>query len=92
MVVIMEYIHSRDYFKSGDVIKVNCSHECKVMLLDNKNYDKFRSNQKFEHYGGFYKQFPVKIKVPSDDTWNIILDFGDKQITVKYSIDLIDKS
>ena len=88
----MEYIHSKDYFEAGDVVVVNCSHQCQVLLMDNTNYDKFRSGQKFERYGGSYDHFPVKLQVPKSDTWNIILDFGDASVVVKHSIEVIRKS
>lgn len=88
----MDFIHSKDYFNKDDIVVIQCSHECNIMLLDNTNYDKYRSHQKFDYYGGRYTRFPAKIKVPKSDNWNVVIDLGGASANIKYSIEVVKKS
>lgn len=50
-----DFIHSREYLKEGDIVVVECDHQCNVRVMDNSNFSSFRSGGRHTAYGGFYK-------------------------------------
>jgi hypothetical protein len=47
-----------------------------VLLLDPKNFARYRAGQPFDHIGGLHKRSPVRLEVPHDDHWYAVLDLG----------------
>jgi hypothetical protein len=58
------FLHKRVYANEGDVVVVGCSHRCHVLLMDDSNFDSYRSRRSFGHYGGHYDRLPARIVVP----------------------------
>ena len=85
----MSFLHKREYLNEGDVVVVNCSHQCNVMLTTDDNFRRYRSGQAFQYYGGFYKHLPARIGVPETGYWNITLDLGGGSATIRHSITVI---
>ncbi len=85
----MNFLHRRENLNQGDVAVVDCSHQCNVMLLNDSNFRKYKSGQKFTYHGSHFKMFPAKIAAPSTDAWNIVLDLGGGSATVRHSINII---
>ena len=75
----MTHLHKRIHLYEGDMVKVDCSHECTILLTDDINYKRFKQGTKFKHYGGggFFKKLPVTLTAPHDGQWNIILQLSD---------------
>ena len=88
----MNFLHTRENLNSGDVVVVDCSHQCNIMLLTDHNFNHYKKGNKFQYHGGAYKMFPVRISVPSNDNWNIVLDLGGGNATVEHSISFIKNS
>lgn len=86
------FIHSREYLSQGDIVVVNCSHQCNVMLTDDSNFSNYRSGHGFNYHGGFYKQLPAQIVVPHTGYWNITIDLGGGSANIKYSINIVKNS
>jgi hypothetical protein len=82
----MGFLQSKEYLNAGDVVIVNSSHQCNIMLLDDSNFRIYQAGGRFTCYGGFYKMLPARIAVPSTGHWNIVLDLGGRNATIKYSI------
>jgi hypothetical protein len=47
-----DFIHAREYLNEGDVVIVECSHQCNIILLDDSNFQNYRSGHSFKHFGG----------------------------------------
>jgi hypothetical protein len=89
----MDFLHKREYLNAGDIVVVDCSHQCNVTLTTDANFRKYQNGQAFEYYGGAYKRFPVRIEVPRTGNWNISLDLGHgRSARIKHSISFIKKS
>lgn len=82
----MQFIHAREYLNGGDVVIVDCSHQCNIRLMDDSNFSSFKSGRRHSYYGGAYKMFPARIQVPHDGNWNVTIDFGGGSANISYSI------
>lgn len=85
----MNFLHSREYLEKGDVVVVDCSHQCNVMLTDDSNFQRYRSGSRFEYFGGHYTRLPAQITAPRSGHWNITIDLGGGSATIRHSIQII---
>ena len=83
------FIHAREYLDEGDVVIVQCSHQCNVRLMDDTNYRNFQSGNRHRYYGGHYKMLPARVSVPHDGYWNVIIDLGGGRANIRYNISYI---
>jgi hypothetical protein len=84
-----EFLHKREYLDAGDVVVVDCSHQCNVMVTNDTNFQNYKSGRQFRYHGGFYKRLPARIKVPSTGYWNITLDLGSGSANIRPSIRIL---
>jgi len=87
-----DFLHQREHLSVGDIVAVNCSHQCNVMLLSDGNFSAYRSGRGFDYYGGRYKRFPVRLSPPSSGYWNVVLDLGGGSARITHSIRIIKRS
>lgn len=85
----MQFLHKQEFLNEGDLVVVNCSHRCNVMLLDDGNFSSYRSRRDFRYHGGFYEYLPARIAAPSTGSWNIVLDLGGGAANIRYSIRVV---
>ncbi len=88
----MKFLHSREYLEQGDVVQVQCSHQCNVRLTTDSNFATFKRGGKYQYYGGFYKMLPAQIPAPSTGYWNITIDLGGGSANITHSISIIRNS
>ncbi len=86
------FIHTREYLEGGDVVIVDCSHQCNIRLMDDPNFNSFRANRRHNYYGGFYKMFPARIVVPHTGNWNVTIDLGGGRANIRYNIEYIKRA
>ena len=80
------FIHSREYLDGGDVVIVQCDHQCNVLVMDDSNFSSFSRRERHSYYGGFYRMLPARISVPHSDNWNIIIHLGGGWADIRYNI------
>ncbi|EPO2453932.1 DUF1883 domain-containing protein [Providencia rettgeri] len=86
----MSFIHSREYVNGDDVFSVQCSHQINVLVMDDHQFNNYRSGRDAKIYGGFYKQFPANIRVPHSGYWNVVLALpAGHRANIRYSINII---
>lgn len=83
------FIHAHQTLTKGDVVVVQCSHQCNVFLLDDQNFNLYRQRQKCIYHGGFAKLFPVKLAVPASGHWNVVIDLAGRQAEIQHSISFV---
>jgi hypothetical protein len=88
----MSHIHAREYLDSGDIVVVNCDHQCNVLVMNDSNYHSYRSGQRFEYHGGHYKMLPARISVPHADHWNTVIDLGGGRASIRYNIGYLKRA
>lgn len=72
--------------RQGDLVVVECDRQCNVRLLDDFNFEQFRKGNQHRYYGGFYRMFPVRLIVPKDGHWNVVIDLGGLQSSARYQV------
>ncbi len=87
----MRFIHAREYLNRGDMVVVECSHQCNVMITTDDNFENYQSRKAFQYHGGHFKKLPARIAVPNDGYWNTTLDLGGGGANIKYSISYITR-
>ena len=85
----MNFLHKREYLEAGDIVVVDCSHQCNVMLTDDTNFAAYKAGRSFKYHGGHYKCLPARIAAPSTGYWNITLDLAGGGATIKHSITIV---
>jgi hypothetical protein len=85
------FIHTREWLDDGDIVVVDCDHQCNVRLTDDANFHSFRSGRRHQYYGGFYPRLPARIVVPSSGFWNITIDLGGGRANIRYSINYLKR-
>jgi len=88
----MNFIHAREYLQQGDIVVVQSSHQCNIVLTTDGEFANYRSRGQFHAYGGHYKMFPARIVVPHTDYWDITLDLGGRSANVRYSFSYVRQS
>jgi len=86
------FIHAHQNLSKGDVVVVQCSHQCNILLLDDANFELYRNRHKHTYFGGHYIQFPAKLAVPKTGHWNVVIDLGGKQAAISHTISYIRNS
>lgn len=87
-----DFIHAREFLHSGDIVIVNCSHQCNVRVMDDSNFSSYRHGGRHDYYGGFYRNLPARIAVPHDGYWNTTIDLGGGQANIRYSINYLKRN
>jgi hypothetical protein len=87
-----DFIHAREYLHAGDVVIVQCSHQCNVRLMDDPNFNSYRNGAHHNCYGGFYRRLPARIAVPNDDYWNVTIDLGGGRANIRYNIEYLKRA
>lgn len=85
----MQFVHYREHLSAGDIAVVNCSHQCNVRLLDDKNFLLFKSRRRYEYHGGFYERLPARITVPRSAYWNVVIDLGGGAASIRHSLQVM---
>ena len=88
----MKFLHTREHLEEGDVVVVQCSHQCNVRLTTDTNFSRIKQGGRHEYFGGFYKMLPARIAAPSTGYWNITIDIGGGSATITHSINIIRNS
>jgi hypothetical protein len=83
------FIAAREFLAKGDVIVVQCSHQCNVLVMDDQNFQAYRQRKKCTYFGGHFKAFPAKIAVPANGHWNTIIDLGGAQAAISHTINYV---
>lgn len=87
----IQVMHARQHLNAGGVIKVQCSHQSSVLLMDDENFQHFLAGHLFYYYGGFYRKFPVQLHAPATGDWNVALHLGGLVAKIQYSFTFQDR-
>lgn len=82
----MQHIHAREHLRSGATVRVDCDHQCNVLVMDDRNYSNYRRGQRYEYFGGFYQRLPAFVQMPRTDHWNVVIDLGGGSANIRYNI------
>jgi uncharacterized protein YbdZ (MbtH family) len=83
------FIAAREFLARGDVVVVQCSHQCNVLVMDDQNFQAYRQRKKCTYFGGHFKTFPARVAVPANGHWNTVIDLGGAQAEIQHTINYI---
>lgn len=85
----MDFIHSREYLNTGDVVQLDCDTQCNFMLTDDSNFSNYKHGGGFNYHGGSFEFLPARISVPHSGYWNITIDLGSGGANIRYNLSVI---
>lgn len=62
----MQFLHKRMHLNAGDIVVVDCSHQCNILLTTDSNFNSYKNNRGFHHHGGggFFERLPTRLVAP----------------------------
>lgn len=84
-----DFIHAREHLQGGSAVRVDCDHQCNVMLLDDRNFQLYRRGGQYEYFGGFFERLPAIVGVPHTGWWNTVIDLGGGRANIRYGISYV---
>jgi hypothetical protein len=85
----MSFLHKREYLDEGDIVVVDCSHRCNVRAMSDSDFQSYRRGGRHQYFGGHYERFPARIAAPSSGYWNITLDLGGGNASIRHSVNIL---
>lgn len=89
----MEYLdYDLGFRESGDVAVVTLrGTEANVGLVDQVNFQAYRSGRDYRYVGGHYNRSPIRLGVPHSGHWHIVVDLGGYDGQVDASVEVIHR-
>lgn len=84
-----DFVAARELLAKGDVVVVQCSHQCNIFVMDDRNFQAYRKREKFVYHGGFFTHFPARIAVPESGHWNTVIDLAGRQAAISHAISYV---
>lgn len=85
----MNYLHKEFDLMTGDVVEVTLDSQANVLLLDSTNYMAYQTGKSYSYFGGYAEKSPVKLIVPRDGKWHIVVNLGGYAGRVKAGVRLL---
>ncbi len=82
----MGYVHYQFSADGGSVVRVDIDRQANVLLLDDINYQGYRSGRSFTYYGGLQLASPARIIVPRSGHWHVAIDLAGRSGNIRSSI------
>jgi hypothetical protein len=74
---------------NNNVVQVTLDAWANVLLLDDYNYSNYRNGRKYQYYGGLVETSQYNIRPPYYGHWNVVIDRGGYQGSVRASVKVI---
>lgn len=89
----MNFIKSEMDAHAGDVVEVALQgNAANVMLMERHDFESYQRGSNFRYVGGYFKRSPVRLAVPSNGHWFVVVDIAGYPGHVKASIKLLSAS
>ena len=73
----MNFLHYMVSTQAGDLIQAFLTGNAAwVRVMDDLNFQCYRSGLQYQYYGGHYTQSPAIIRSPAAGSWNVVIDLG----------------
>lgn len=79
----MRFLHGSLKAHIGDMITVQPSAPTRVLIMTDREFNKYKNNMSFTYYGG-HKDDAYKFTIPKSGTWKVVIEKG----TVNAPVDL----
>ncbi len=84
----MNFSHYKfDRLSGGEIIEVTLKGSAaNVRLMNNSNFQSYKSGRKHQYHGGLVKRSPYRLRVPSADQWHVTVDMAGLSGQVRSSV------
>lgn len=72
----MKFLNSEFDAHAGDVAEVTLDRAANVLLMDPANYRAYQDGRDYDYDGGYVTRSPVRLRVPRDGHWHVVVDLG----------------
>lgn len=72
----MNFLHYEFDLSENESVEVVLDSEANVRLLDDTNFELYRSGKQHRYYGGYAKESPAVIPAPRSGHWHLVVDLG----------------
>ena len=87
----MQYLHYSLDLGPHDVVQVELESSAYIRLVDNENYEAYRTGGNYRYYGGLAEKTPANIKPPYNGHWHLCVDLGGKAGTLDATVHIIQE-
>lgn len=70
----------------GEIVEVKLTAAANVRLMNFSNYNNYKNGRTHHYYGGYVKQSPYRIAIPTSGHWYVTIDLGGYSGTVKHNV------
>ena len=82
--------HDLKQQKRGTRIRVTLKgNAANVRLMDSSNLSAYKARRNHRYWGGFYKQSPIDLVIPSNGHWHVTVDLGGARGSVRSGIEIL---
>lgn len=82
----MDFLHYEVDAGPSDIVEVSLDKQANVKLLDNSNFQSYRSGRTHHYHGGLAKVSPTRLSPPCQGHWHVVIDLGGYGGTVRASV------
>jgi hypothetical protein len=92
----MKYSVRYDYFDLGEqeaaatVVLHHDGSPANVLLVDRENFSRYRAGKSIAFRGGLTRDSPVRLEIPRDDHWYVVVDLGDNPGRLVAAVELLN--
>jgi hypothetical protein len=87
----MNFLHYTVTIGARDAIRVFLTGSAaNVLVMDDTNFQRFKTGQQHQYYGGYYTQSPVIIRPPYAGHWNVVINLGGFAGTVNAAVQVVN--
>ena len=89
----MQFTHyPLEHQERGTVVEITLSGSAaNVRLLDNSNFQNYKSGRKHTYYGGLIRKSPARLTIPNSGNWHVTVDMQGLRGQTRSSIRIISK-
>jgi len=75
--------------KRGEMVEVTLTNGANVRLMDSTNFSSFKNGRRHKYHGGLAKRSPVRLQVPSDGHWYVVVDMQGLRGSTRASVRVV---
>lgn len=72
----MRYLHCKIIARRGDVVQVKHSQPTRVLILEERDFKRYKNNQSFNYFGGHQEEAPFEFILPRSTNWHVVVEKG----------------
>jgi len=72
----MKFLHKPFQAKAKDKIEVTFDRPTKVLLIEKREFERYKKGITYRYRGGYSENSPVEFTIPFDGVWHAVIEKG----------------